>query len=102
MSDIWTGIVLTIIGCYVLKVAGLSVPERMLAHPLTIRVSELIPLGLLGALIAVQVLADDDGLVLDARLPALGVAALLLWRGVPFLPMVAASAATAALLRLFT
>lgn len=100
MTAVWTGIVLTIVGCYAFKLAGLSVPERVLAHPLTIRVSELIPLGLLGALIAVQVLADGDSLVLDARLPALAVAALLLWRGVPFLPMVAASAATAALLRL--
>jgi len=102
VTPVWTGIVLTIVGCYALKLAGLSVPERVLAHPFTIRVSELIPLGLLGALIAVQVLADGDRLVLDARLPALGVAALLLWRGVPFLPMVAASAATAALLRLLS
>jgi len=100
MTALWTGIVLTIVGCYAFKIAGLSVPERVLAHPLTIRIADLIPLGLLGALVAVQVFGEGDRVVLDARLPALGVAALLLWRGVPFLPMVAASAATAALLRL--
>ena len=102
MSALWTGIVLTVIGCYAFKIAGLSVPERVLAHPLTVRVADLIPLGLLGALVAVQVFADGDKVVVDARLAALGVAAVLLWRGVPFLPMVATSAATAALLRLIT
>ncbi len=100
MTTIWTGIVLTVLGCYAFKLAGLSVPERILAHPFTTRISVLIPLGLLGALIAVQVMGVGDRLVVDARLPALGVAALLLWRGTPFLVMVAASAATAALLRL--
>jgi len=102
VSAVWVGIALTVIGCYGLKIAGLSVPERLLTHRLTVQVSELIPLGLLGALIAVQVLADGDRLVLDARLPAIAVAAVLLWRGVPFLPMVVAAAATAALLRLWT
>ncbi len=100
MTGVWWGIVLTVVGCFALKIAGLSVPERVLDHPLTVRVGDLIPVGLLGALVAVQVVADGDRVVLDARLPALGVAAFLLWRGVPFLPMVAASAATAALLRL--
>ncbi len=99
MSALWTGIVLTIVGCYAFKIAGLSVPERVLVRPLTVRVADLIPLGLLGALVAVQVFASGDEVTVDARLPALAVAAFLLWRGVPFLPMVAASAATAALLR---
>lgn len=99
MSAVWLGIVLTIVGCYGFKIAGLSVPERVLNHPWTVRVSDLIPIGLLGALVAVQVVAGGDRLVLDARVPALAVAALLLWRRVPFLPMVAAAAATAAVIR---
>lgn len=99
MSALWAGIVVSAAGCFALKVAGMSVPERVLDHRLTVRVSDLIPVGLLGALIAVQVLADGTRLTLDARLPALGVAAVLLWLRVPFLPMVAAAALTAALLR---
>lgn len=99
---IWWGVAATVVGCYLFKIAGLSVPESVLEHPLTVRVADLIPVGLLGALIAVQVLADGENLVFDARIPALGVAAFLLWRKVPFLPMVAAAAATAALLRLLT
>ena len=100
MSMLWVGITLAAMGCFALKVAGLSVPESVLAHPLTVRVSELIPVALLGALIAVQVFADGTEVTIDARLAALGVAAVLLSLRVPFLPMVVLSAASAALIRL--
>lgn len=100
MTGLWAGVVLTAVGCYALKLAGLSVPERLLDHPLVRRATVLIPAGLLGALVAVQTVGADQSLVVDARLAALGVAAVLLWLRVPFLPMVVAAAATAALLRL--
>jgi hypothetical protein len=54
---------------------------------------------LLAALIVVQTLSTGHRLVLDARAPALGVAALLVWRRAPFLVVVLAAAATAALIR---
>jgi hypothetical protein len=88
------------VGCFAFKVAGVSVPERVLDHPLTIRAADLIPVALLGALIAVQVFGGERALVVDARLAGLGVAAVLLALRVPFLPMVVAAAATAAFLRL--
>ncbi len=100
MTGLWAGVLVTAAGCYALKLAGLSVPERLLDHPLVRRATVLIPAGLLGALVAVQAVGADQSLVVDARLAALGVAAVLLWLRVPFLPMVVAAAATAALLRL--
>ncbi|WP_374999575.1 AzlD domain-containing protein [Aeromicrobium sp. CTD01-1L150] len=100
MSGLWIGVLLTAVGCYALKLAGLSVPSRVLDHPLTRRATDLIPAALLGALIGVQVLGGERELVIDARLAGLGVAAVLLLLRVPFLPMVVAAAATAALLRL--
>jgi uncharacterized membrane protein len=100
VSTTWVGIVVMAVGCFAFKLAGLSVPERVLSHPVTVRAAELIPVALLGSLIAVQVLAGDHELVIDARLAALGVAALLLAFRVSFLPVVVAAAATAALLRL--
>lgn len=100
MTGLWAGVLVTAAGCYALKLAGLSVPERLLDHPLVRRATVLIPAGLLGALVAVQTVGADQSLVVDARLAALGVAAVLLWLRVPFLPMVVAAAATAALLRL--
>ena len=61
---------------------------------------DLVAVPLLAALILVQTLGDGQRLVLDARLPALAVAAVLVWRRAPFLVVVLAAAATAALLRL--
>ena len=100
MSTTSVGIAIMAVGCFALKLSGLSVPERVLNHPWTIRAADLIPVGLLGALIAVQVLGGDHVLVVDARLAALAVAFVLLMLRVPFLPMVFAAAVTAALLRL--
>ncbi|MCW2829362.1 MAG: branched-chain amino acid transporter AzlD [Aeromicrobium sp.] len=100
MTELWGGIALMVAGCFALKFAGLSVPERVLEHPLTVRAADLIPVGLLGALIAVQVFADGSSVQVDARLLGLGVAALLLALRVPFLPMVCAAALAAALVRL--
>jgi uncharacterized membrane protein len=100
MTPLWLGIVVMIAGCFALKYAGLSVPERVLNHPVTVRAADLIPVALLGALIAVQVFAHDGSLRIDARLLGLVVAAVLLTLRVPFLPMVFAAALVAALVRL--
>jgi uncharacterized membrane protein len=100
MTALWGGIVVMAVGCFALKYAGLSVPERILNHPTTVRAANLIPVALLGALIAVQVFADGSSIHLDARLLGLGVAAVLLTLRVPFLPVVVAAALAAALVRL--
>ena len=43
------------VGCYLLKLAGMSVPERVLAQPVVRRIADLLPVVLLAALVAVQV-----------------------------------------------
>ena len=96
----WAAILLAGAGCYLLKLAGLSVPQRVLQHPVAERVADLIPVALLAALVAVQVFARGHALVLDARAAGLGVAVLLLLVRAPFLVVVVGAALTAALLRL--
>lgn len=96
----WAAIIGAGIGCYLLKLAGLSVPASVLERPVVRRVADLIPVALLAALVAVQVMADGTRLVLDARLAGLGAAVLLLLLRAPFLVVVVGAAATAALLRL--
>lgn len=100
MTGLWVAVLVASLGCYALKLAGLSVPERVLARPVVQRVADLVPVVLLAALVAVQTLATGDRLVLDARVAglAVGLAALLL--RAPFLVVVAAAAVTAALVRL--
>ena len=86
--------------CYLLKLAGLSVPTRVLEHPVVERVADLIPVALLAALVAVQVVAARPDLALDARAVALGAAALLLLARAPFLVVVFGAALVAAVVRL--
>ncbi len=97
---IWGAVVAAGIGCYLLKLAGLSVPSRVLERPLVERVADLIPVALLAALIAVQVFSRGHSLVIDARALGLGVAVLLLLARAPFLVVVFGSALAAALARL--
>lgn len=101
MTDLWLGVLLVLVGCYALKLAGLSVPQRALDHPVMARAVLLIPVGLLAALVAVQTFADGDRLVLDARVPALLVAAAMLWLRLPFLVMLVGAGVTAAAIRAF-
>lgn len=63
--------------------------------------ANLLTVALLSALIVVQTLGQGQAIVLDARVPAIIVAAGLFALRVPFIVVVAAAAATAAALRLW-
>jgi hypothetical protein len=97
---IWVAELVTGVGCYLLKLAGLSVSSRVLERPVVERIADLLPVALLAALIAVQVFADGPRLVLDARLVGLGVAFVALLLRAPFIVVVLLAAAAAALVRL--
>lgn len=95
----WTAVLVASLGCYVLKLAGLSLPSRVLTHPLVERVADLIPVALLAALVAVQTWSSPGEVVLDARTAGLGFALVALLLRAPFLVVVIGAAAVAALLR---
>lgn len=97
---LWVAVLAGSAGCYVIKLAGLSVPDRILEHPRMRRVAAMLPVALLAALIAVQTLATGRELVLDARVAGVAVAVLAVRFRAPFLVVVLAATATAALLRL--
>jgi hypothetical protein len=100
VSPLWLAVLGAGLGCYLLKLAGLSIPPRVLDHPLVSRIADLIPVALLAALVAVQALSSGPHLRLDARAAALGLAVVLLVLRAPFLVVVFGSALFAALLRL--
>lgn len=102
MSALWVAVLVTAVGCYLLKLAGLSVPQAVLDHPVAERIADLLPVALLAALVAVQVFAAGPELVVDARLVGLAVAVVALLLRAPFLVVVLLAAASAALLRLLT
>jgi branched-subunit amino acid transport protein len=96
----WAAIVVGGVGCYLLKVAGLSVPERVLERPVVRRIAGLLPVALLSALVAVQVFGSGHQVVVDERAAGLAAAMALLLLRAPFLVVVCGAALTAALLRL--
>ncbi|MCW2756644.1 MAG: branched-chain amino acid transport [Nocardioidaceae bacterium] len=101
---IWVAVLACAVGCYLLKLAGLSVPPEVLERPVVARIADIIPVVLLAALIGVQVFstpgADGPRLTIDARLAGLGVAFIALLLRAPFLVVVILAATTAALVRL--
>ncbi len=96
----WWAVLAAGTACYAIKLSGYLVPQRWLKHPRVLRVAGLVTVALLSALVAVQTVGAGRGLALDARVPALAVAAVLLWRRAPFIVVVVVAAAVAALLRL--
>jgi hypothetical protein len=95
----WTAILVSAAGCYLLKLIGLSVPQRLLGLPVAARVAAVLPVVLLAALAAVQTFADGTRLVVDARLAGVAAAVVALLLRAPFLVVVAVAAGTAALAR---
>ena len=96
----WNALLLASIICVVLKTVGYLIPPRWLEAPKPMRIADLLTVALLAALVAVQTLGAGQAIVVDARVPALLVAAGLLLLRAPFLVVVAGAAVAAALLRL--
>lgn len=97
---LWAAVIGGALGCYLLKLAGLSVPERILRDRRVGRISALLPVALLATLVATQTLSTGRHLVVDARAAGLTVAVVAQVLRAPFLAVVVAAAATAALVRL--
>jgi hypothetical protein len=91
-NALWIGVIGTSVIAYGLKLAGHSVPEKFLSHPLIKRINLLIPIALLSALVAVQSVTTKSSIVLDHRLAGLGAAIVALAFKASF-PIVVLSAA---------
>jgi branched-subunit amino acid transport protein len=99
--SVWIAVIATGLGCYALKLGGLLTPRRVLENPRVRRFTELVPVALLTALIAVQMLADGRSLEFDAaRVAGLGAAVAALLLRAPFLVVLVVAAGVAAGLRL--
>jgi branched-subunit amino acid transport protein len=98
----WAAVLAGALGCYLLKLAGLSVPPRILSNDMVRRLAAALPIALLTALIAIQTLSEGHRLTIDARVAGLGAATLAVLLGAPFLVVVGVAAVTTALIRLLT
>ncbi len=96
-TALWAAVVVGSLGCYLLKLAGLSVPAAWVEQPWVKRVVDFVPAALLAALVAVQAVASGNDLVLDGRLVGLAVAALALALRAPFIVVLVLAGAAGAL-----
>jgi branched-subunit amino acid transport protein len=100
VTGLWIAVLATAAGCYALKLAGLTVPERVLGSARVRRFADLVPVALLTALAAVEVATAGHAITIDpARLAGLGAAVVALLLRAPFLVVIIAAAAVTALLR---
>ena len=97
---VWHIVLIASIAVLGLKLVGYAVPPSVLERPTQARVANLLTVALLAALTATQTLERSGEIVLDARVPAIVLAAALFALRVPFILVVLAAAACAALVRL--
>lgn len=80
------------------KILGYLIPERFIT-PAVRKFSERVTIALLAALVGIQTFTQGGELTIDARVPAVLFAGLLLWLRVPFFFVILLAAAAAAALR---
>lgn len=96
---IWPAVIIGSIGAYLLKLTGYVVPASVLDNPRLRRLTALLPVALLAALVGVQTFSTGTALQIDARLAGLLAAIIALALRAPFLVVVLVAAITAAVLR---
>jgi hypothetical protein len=102
-ANTWIAVIVTALGCYAVKLLGLSVPAGLLERPLVKRLAALVPIALLAALTALQTFGTSGlRLAVDARSAGLAAAAVALLLRAPFLVVVAAAVLVTAAVRAMT
>jgi branched-subunit amino acid transport protein len=96
-TTLWAAVIAASVGCYLFKLAGLSVPAAWVEQPWVARVVDFVPAALLAALVAVQAATSGHELVLDGRLVGLAVAAVALALRAPFIVVLVLAGAAGAL-----
>jgi branched-subunit amino acid transport protein len=99
---LWAAVIAASVGCYLLKLAGLSVPAAWVQQPWVARVVDFVPAALLAALVAVQGLTSGHDLVIDGRLAGLAAAAVALALRAPFIVVLIVAGAAGALAHVLT
>lgn len=103
MTALWVAAIVAALGCYLLKLAGMSMPDSVLEHPVVQAIAGYLPIAMLSALVVTELVAGDRGFEVDWRVlvgVGAGVIALILRQG--FLVVFVVAIAVTALLRLVT
>ena len=101
MPSYWVAVLVGSVAVFSWKILGYLIPTRIANNREVVIFAGKLTVALLAALTAVETLVSGQAIVLDARIAAIGVAAILFWRKLPFIVVVAVAALVAALLRHF-
>ena len=101
MMSLWAVVLLASFGVFAIKLIGYLGPATLLARPTPTRIANLLTVAMLAALVAVQTLGVGQSLVVDARIPAVLIAAGLFALRVPYVVVVLIAGVVAVLLRNF-
>ncbi|MDN5599070.1 MAG: AzlD domain-containing protein [Brachybacterium sp.] len=99
MTLLWIAVIAASVLSFAQKWVGYQAPPDVLERPRVSRITALLPIALLGALVATQTATSGNEILLDARLAGLGAAVVLLVLRAPFLVVVIGAAVVAAGLR---
>lgn len=101
MTTLWVTVIAGSIGCYALKLAGVSLPASVLNHPRVQRTAGLLPIAMLTALIVTDLFDANGRYTADWRtLAGVGVGAIALRLGRSLVVVFLLAIATTAALRL--
>src|SRR5579871_6096267 len=101
MTTLWATILGASVGCYGLKLAGLSLPASALNHPRVQRTADLLPIAMLTALVATDLFDADGRYNADWHtLAGVGAGAIAVWRGRSLVAVFLIAIATTGILRL--
>jgi branched-subunit amino acid transport protein len=97
---VWITVIAASVGCYGLKLAGVSLPESVLNHPRVQRIAGLLPIAMLSALVATDLFDSNRHYAADWHtLAGVGAGAIALWRGRSLAVVFVVAIATTAVLR---
>ena len=97
MNSQWVAVIVTSVLCYAITYIGHAIPEIWLAHPRVQRITNLIPIVLLSALVAMQAFTTKTKFMVDHRLAGITVAVVALAAKLPFPVVVIGAMATSAI-----
>ena len=92
-------VIIASIAVYSWKLLGYLIPDRFITDKFR-DFAERVTVALLAAMVMIQGFTLQGEVLVDARLPALIVAAVLLWLRAPYILVVIAGAAVAGILRM--
>ena len=96
-SSIWLVVAISALAMAVMRIFGYLLPAELISRERVLRVTALIPIVLLAALVSVQTLTADGSITIDHRLAGLVAGAIALYFKRSFLTVMLAAGLVGAL-----